>query len=158
DGDEILKYNTNPNKKDTDGGTTDDYTEISRGTNPLNPEDDVILDIKEPIVLEGVTFATGSSELTPESEKMLLKVLNTLNAYPEMNVEIRGYTDNVGKASSNQALSQRRANSVRYWLLNKGVNQDRVVAKGYGEQNPIADNNTADGRRLNRRIEFVKID
>jgi len=157
DGDEILKYNTNPSKKDTDGGTTADNIEIERGSNPLNPEDDIILDIEAPIVLDGVTFASGSSELTPESEKMLLRVLNTLNAYPTMKVEIIGYTDNVGKASNNLRLSQKRANAVRYWVLNKGVSPDRVVAKGYGEQNPIADNKTKEGKRLNRRIEFVKI-
>jgi OOP family OmpA-OmpF porin len=74
-----------------------------------------------------------------------------------MSVEIRGYTDNVGRASSNLALSERRANSVRNWLINKGVDPNRIVAKGYGEQNPIADNNSAEGRRLNRRIEFVRI-
>lgn len=157
DGDEIFKYNTNPLKADTDDGSTNDKEEVNRGTNPLNPEDDVILDISTPVVLEGVTFASGSAELTPESEKMLLRVLNTLNAYPDMKVEIRGYTDNVGKASSNQRLSQRRATAVRYWLLNKGVDPDRVVANGYGEANPIADNTTKEGRRLNRRIEFVKI-
>lgn len=157
DGDEVLKYNTNPSKKDTDNGTTPDNIEIERGSNPLNPEDDVILDVEAPIVLEGVTFASGSAELTPESEKMLLRVLNTLNAYKDMKVEIIGYTDNVGKASNNLRLSQRRANAVRYWILNKGVNPDRVVAKGYGEQNPIADNKTKEGRRLNRRIEFVKV-
>jgi len=157
DGDEVLKYNTNPTKIDTDGGTTNDKEEITRGSNPLNPEDDIILDVEAPIVLDGVTFETGRADLTPESEKMLLRVLNTLNAYPKMKVEIRGYTDNVGKASNNLALSQRRANSVRYWVLNKGVNPDRVVAKGYGEGNPIADNSTKEGRRLNRRIEFSRI-
>ncbi len=157
DGDEIFKYNTDPTKADTDGGTTDDKTEIDRGTNPLNPEDDVVLDIKAPMVLEGVTFASGSTELTPESEKMLLKVLNTLNIYNDLKVEISGYTDNVGSASSNQRLSQKRADAVRYWLINKGINPERVIAKGYGEQNPIADNKTPEGRRLNRRIEFSKI-
>ncbi len=156
DGEEIFKYNTNPTKADTDGGTTNDKEEVIRGTNPLNPEDDIILDISAPIVLEGVTFASGSAELTPEREKMLLRVLNTLNAYPDIKVEIRGYTDNVGKASSNKRLSQRRANAVRYWILNKGISPERVVANGYGEENPIADNSTKEGRRLNRRIEFVK--
>ncbi|MCB9250397.1 MAG: OmpA family protein [Ignavibacteriales bacterium] len=156
DGDEIFKYNTNPSKADTDGGEVNDKIEIDRGTNPLNPEDDIILDIASPVILEGVTFASGSAELTPESEKMLQRVLNTLNAYPNMNVEIRGYTDNVGRASSNLKLSQRRADSVRFWLINKGVNPQRIAANGYGAQNPIADNNTNEGRRLNRRIEFAK--
>ncbi len=157
DGDEILKHNTNPLKTDTDRGGTDDKKEIAQGTNPLNPEDDMILDITTPMVLEGVTFATNSAELTPESEKMLMKVLNTLNAYPEMKVEIRGYTDNVGNAASNLQLSQRRADAVRYWIIAKGISPNRVTARGYGEQDPIASNDTKEGRRLNRRIEFVKI-
>jgi len=157
DGDEVLKYNTNPAKEDTDGGTISDEIEIERGTNPLNPEDDIILDVSAPIVLEGVTFTTGSSKLSPQSELILKRVLVTLNVYPDMKVEIGGHTDNVGKASSNLSLSQKRANSVRYWLLNKGINPDRVIAKGYGEQNPIAENKTKEGKRLNRRIEFVRI-
>ena len=156
DGDEVLKYNTKPTLADTDGGSESDKTEVDRGTNPLNPSDDVILDVSSPMVLDGITFATGSSELTPESEKMLLKVLNTLKVNKELKVEIRGYTDNVGKASSNLQLSQRRANSVRYWIVSKGIAPNRVAARGYGEQAPIASNNTKVGRRLNRRIEFVK--
>ncbi|MBK8947008.1 MAG: OmpA family protein [Ignavibacteriae bacterium] len=158
DGDEIFKFNTNPSKSDTDGGTVNDKIEIDRKTNPLNPEDDVILSIETPVILEGVTFEAGSSELTPESEKMLSRVLNTLNIYPKIKVEIRGYTDNVGNALKNLKLSQQRANSVRYWLINKGVPQERVTAKGFGKENPIADNSTPEGKRLNRRIEFVKID
>ena len=157
DGEEVLQHNTNPLKKDTDGGGESDKKEIDQNTNPLNPEDDIVLDITTPIVLDGVTFATNSAELTPESEKMLMKVLNTLNAYPDIKVEIRGYTDNVGNASSNLQLSQRRANAVRYWIIAKGIAPNRVTARGYGEQDPIADNNTKEGRRLNRRIEFVKI-
>ncbi len=157
DGDEVLKYFTNPLSKDTDTGSTDDKTEIERGTNPLNPKDDVILDMTKPVILEGVTFETGKAEITPESEKILQRALNTLKAYPDMKVEIRGYTDNVGSASSNLKLSQRRADAVRNWLIRKGIEPSRVFAKGYGESNPIATNNTPEGRRLNRRIEFVKI-
>ncbi|MCP5061015.1 MAG: OmpA family protein [Ignavibacteriae bacterium] len=156
DGDEVLNYNTKPTMADTDGGSESDKTEIDRGTNPLNPSDDIILDVSSPIVLDGITFATGSAELTPESEKMLLKVLNTLNVNSDLKVEIRGYTDSQGKASSNLQLSQRRANSVRYWIVSKGITPNRVAARGYGEQDPIANNNTKVGRRLNRRIEFVK--
>ncbi len=157
DGEEIRKHSTNPLKKDTDGGTVDDKTEVDRGTNPLNPNDDVVLDVSKPIILEGVTFASGKADLTPESEKVLMKALNTLNAYPDMKVEIRGYTDSRGSAKANKKLSLRRANAVRNWLLSKGIEPSRVIAKGYGEANPIANNSTPEGRRLNRRIEFVKI-
>lgn len=158
DGDEVLKFNTNPTKQDTDGGSVNDDVEIKRGSNPLNPEDDIILDVTSPIILEGITFNTGSSTLSPESETILKRVLVTLNVYPKMKVEIRGYTDNVGKSSSNLRLSQRRADAVRIWLLNKGINENRIKATGYGEQNPIADNKTAEGRKKNRRIEFIKVD
>ena len=157
DGMEILKYFTNPLSKDTDNGSTDDKTEIERGTNPLNPKDDVILDVSKPVILEGVTFETGKAEITPESEQVLERAFNTLVAYPEMKVEIRGYTDNVGSASFNLKLSQRRADAVRNWLIKKGIEPKRIVAKGYGESNPIATNQTPEGRRLNRRIEFVRI-
>ena len=118
-----------------------------------------MLEIKSnaPIVLSGVTFATGKSDLTPESETVLEKAYNTLIAYPNMKVEIRGYTDNVGRASSNKRLSQRRANSVKDWLVSKGIDENRIKAVGLGEANPIADNKTKEGRRLNRRIEFVKV-
>ncbi len=157
DGMEVLKYFTNPLEKDSDNGSVDDKTEVDRGTNPLNPKDDVVLDMTKPVILKGVTFETGKAEITPESEKILEQALNTLIAYPDMKVEIRGYTDNVGRASSNLKLSQRRANAVRNWLIKKGIDPGRIVAKGYGEANPIADNSTPEGRRLNRRIEFVKI-
>ncbi len=157
DYDEVMKYKTNPTDKDTDKGTVDDKTEVDRGTNPLNPKDDVILDVSKPIVLEGVTFETGKAEITPESEKVLMKAYNTLLAYPDMKVEIRGYTDNVGSARANKRLSQRRADAVRNWLIAKGISPDRITAVGMGEANPIADNSTPEGRKLNRRIEFVRI-
>ncbi len=69
-------------------------------------------------------------------------------------VEISGFTDNVGKDEYNLKLSQQRAESVKNWLVDNGISPDRVVAKGYGKQNPIADNTTSEGRQMNRRTEF----
>jgi outer membrane protein OmpA-like peptidoglycan-associated protein len=63
----------------------------------------------------------------------------------------------VGSASSNQALSQRRADSVRFWLISKGVQPDRIIAKGYGEEFPRVPNNSSENKRMNRRIEFKRI-
>jgi outer membrane protein OmpA-like peptidoglycan-associated protein len=156
DYDEIVKYNTDPLKKDTDGGTIEDGVEVKRGTNPLDPSDDVVK-MSVPIVLDGITFATGSAEITSSSEQVLRKALHTLNSHPEISVEIRGYTDNTGSRATNIKLSQRRAESVRNWLVNQGVSSKRLTAKGFGPDNPIASNKTAEGRTKNRRIEFVRV-
>lgn len=156
DGEEINMYRTDPLKADTDGGTVDDFTEVNRGTNPLNPEDDVIkMDV--PIVLEGITFETGKSDITPESGVVLQGALKTMQTYPDIIVEISGHTDDVGSASSNQALSQRRADSVRFWLISNGINPDRIIAKGYGEEFPRVPNDSPEHKRMNRRIEFKRI-
>jgi outer membrane protein OmpA-like peptidoglycan-associated protein len=156
DGEEINKFRTDPLNPDTDGGTVDDLTEVNRGTDPLDPEDDVVkMDV--PIVLEGITFATGKSEITPESAAVLQGALKTLTTYKDIIVEISGHTDDVGSSSSNQKLSQKRADSVRFWLIAQGVEPDRIVAKGYGEDSPRVPNNSPDNKRMNRRIEFKRI-
>lgn len=159
DGDEVMTHKSDPMNVDTDGGSVNDGAEVARGTNPLVASDDVIIEVKEvgaPIVLDGVVFATGSARISDSSAEILEKAHNTLLAYPEMEVEIHGHTDSQGGARSNQRLSQRRADSVRAWLINKGIDPARVAAKGFGEDNPIADNSTAEGRQKNRRIEFVR--
>ena len=162
DGEEVLTYKTDPLLADTDKGTVDDGTEVKRGTNPLDLSDDIpkkkeVLEIKEikRIVLEGVTFNTGSSELLPASEEALTKALNTLEDNPEIRVEIQGYTDNKGNRDKNMKLSQARAEAVMNWLGSKGIKAERLTAKGYGPDNPIASNETLEGRSQNRRIEFV---
>ena len=156
DGEEVNMYRTDPLNPDTDGGSVDDFTEVNRGTNPLNPDDDVVkLDV--PIVLEGITFETGKWDITPESEVVLQGALQTMMTYQDIIVEISGHTDNVGSNSSNQTLSQKRADSVRFWLIQKGVAPDRIIAKGYGEEFPRVPNDTPDNKRMNRRIEFKRI-
>ncbi len=142
DGEEINKYRTDPLNVDTDGGTVDDFTEVERGTDPLDPADDVIK-IDVPIVLEGITFETGKSDITPESARVLQGAHKTLATYADIIVEISGHTDNVGSSSSNQVLSQKRADSVRFWLISNGVNPDRIIAKGYGEEYPRVANDSS---------------
>lgn len=156
DGEEVMKHKTDPLKKDTDGGSVDDLTEIMRGTNPLDPNDDVVK-IGVPIVLEGVTFETNKSSITPESSQILRSALKTLTTYPEIQVEISGHTDNVGSKKSNTKLSQRRAESVREWLIERGIDPARIVAKGYGPDVPILPNDSPENKRKNRRIEFKRI-
>jgi len=157
DGAEIKIYRTNPLNYDTDGGSVDDKTEVERKSNPNDPKDDKVKKASAPVVLEGVTFPSGKAIVSPESERALLEVLNTLKSHPNIKVELRGYTDNRGSASANLRLSQKRADAVKNWLVNKGIAANRIKAIGFGEANPIADNNTEAGRRLNRRIEFVQI-
>jgi outer membrane protein OmpA-like peptidoglycan-associated protein len=156
DAEEVIKYKTNPNSKDTDLGTIDDYTEIVRGTNPLVEEDDIIV-IGVPIVLEGITFDVNKATIRPESEATLMKALKTLQTYSDISVEIDGYTDSDGSAKSNQILSESRADAVKNWLISKGIEAGRISAAGYGEENPIADNTTKEGKAKNRRIEFKRV-
>ena len=113
--------------------------------------------IEQQFVLKGVTFESGSAALTPDSYRVLDEVVRSLMAYPEVRVEIQGYTDSVGKASLNQSLSQKRADSVKQYLVNAGIDPARMVSKGYGEDSPIADNSTPAGRAQNRRIEFKRL-
>jgi len=156
DNEEIMTHKTDPLNADTDGGSVDDGTEVKRGTDPLDPADDVVK-IGVPIVLEGITFATNKYDVTPESEKVLMGALKTLQTYPDIIVEISGHTDNVGSNSSNQKLSQNRAEAVKGWLVAKGIPADRIIAIGYGEESPRVANDTPDNKRLNRRIEFKRI-
>jgi len=163
DSQEIQLHKTDPLKVDTDNGSIDDLAEINRGTDPFNAEDDIpaeeMLTIKESehIVLEGVVFNSGSADLLLESEEILMKAYNTLKVYPEIKIEIRGYTDNTGSRAFNMKLSQKRADAIRDWLINKGIAPERLTAKGLGPDNPIAPNDTKEGRQQNRRIEFVRI-
>jgi outer membrane protein OmpA-like peptidoglycan-associated protein len=155
DSEEVIKHKTDPNKKDTDAGTVDDGTEVKRGTDPLNAEDDVVK-VGVPIILEGITFATGKADITPESENTLRKALKTLTTYTDISVEISGHTDNVGSEKSNQILSEKRANSVRDWLVREGIEPGRISAVGYGESRPTVSNDTKENMQKNRRIEFTR--
>jgi outer membrane protein OmpA-like peptidoglycan-associated protein len=155
DYEEIFENLTNPLNKDTDGGKINDLVEVVRGTDPLNPDDDIIK-MDTPIVLEGVTFASGSSRLSPESEQVLMKALKTMQTHPDIYVEISGHTDNVGSGASNKRLSEARAKSVRDWLIAKGVASERLRAAGYGDIIPRVPNDTNENKRLNRRIEFKR--
>jgi outer membrane protein OmpA-like peptidoglycan-associated protein len=162
DGEEVLKYHTDPLKRDTDGGGVDDGMEVSRGSNPLDSLDDFPkpkvekLEVGKSMVLEGIVFETGKATIAPQSEERLQQALAALKENPEVMVEVRGYTDNVGAATANRKLSLRRAEAVRAWLAEKGIPVDRIGVKGFGPANPIGDNATAEGRAMNRRIEFFR--
>ncbi|HDL18437.1 MAG TPA: OmpA family protein, partial [Bacteroidetes bacterium] len=109
------------------------------------------------LIFPGVTFLTGSAKLTAQAKLTLDNVYQMLYDHSEVVIEIRGYTDNTGSAAINQKLSAKRAQSVKEYLTNKGISANKIVAYGYGEENPLADNSTKEGRAKNRRIEFVRI-
>ena len=155
DGEEVLTYKTNPLDPDTDKGSVNDGTEVKENKNPLDPKDDV-MELKKgvKISLEGILFETGKAVIVPASTEILEKAYTALAANPDVNVIIIGHTDNVGSASSNQVLSLKRAEAVKSWLVNKGLNASRIQAVGKGATEPRATNNTPEGRTLNRRIEF----
>jgi len=117
---------------------------------------DIQFEAPKSFVLDNCTFETGKAELKPESYTVLDELVEYLKRKDDEKIEVGGHTDNVGKADANMVLSQNRANTVRAYLLMKGVAPERVTAKGYGMSQPIAENDTAEGRSLNRRTE-VKI-
>lgn len=101
-----------------------------------------------------LTFTSGSHEIKPEFHSVLNSVAFVLNEFEKTRINIAGHTDSIGKATYNQALSEKRAKSVATFLAQKGVRQERVMVKGYGESQPIASNKSKDGRAQNRRVEL----
>ncbi|MCA2977287.1 MAG: OmpA family protein [Myxococcaceae bacterium] len=106
--------------------------------------------------LYGVLFDTGKDTLKPESEALLGEILSLLTTNAALKLSVEGHTDNVGHPKANQALSQKRADRVRAWLVGKGVDGKRLATKGWGDARPVADNRTDEGKAKNRRVELVK--
>ncbi len=117
----------------------------------------VPIEIGEKIRLNNIFFETGKWDLLPESYNELDELVKILNDNPNMVIEINGHTDNVGNDESNLMLSQKRAASVVSYLLGKGIASSRLDSAGFGETQPVAPNETDEGRALNRRVEFVII-
>lgn len=106
------------------------------------------------IVLHNIYFEFDKNTLLQQSYKELLNLIELLREYPKMKIEIQGHTDNQGSASYNQRLSEQRAKAVVDYLISHGIEAKRLGYKGYGKENPIADNSTEEGRATNRRVAF----
>jgi outer membrane protein OmpA-like peptidoglycan-associated protein len=178
---EVDGNETDPRLADTDrGGVPDGWERANPPHDPRNPADDdsdhdavtddrdqcadtprgVEVDprgcaiLRERLVLDGITFAFGSAEILPESEETLRRGLALLRDNPDARIEIGGHTDNIGREQTNRQLSLARANSVRNWLVEHGIDPARLTTRGYASSQPVATNDTEEGRAQNRRIEF----
>jgi outer membrane protein OmpA-like peptidoglycan-associated protein len=107
------------------------------------------------VSMSDVLFDTGRFSLKPGAREKLAKVAGILLAYPGLNIEVGGYTDNVGGDAMNQTLSENRAGSVRDYLVQEGVLTNSVSAKGFGNSLPVASNDNSAGRQQNRRVELL---
>ena len=99
-------------------------------------------------------FDFDKSNVKPEAGAILDRLATFMNENKASRVNLSGYTDNVGTEAYNQALSERRVNSVRDYVVKKGIENSRISGQGFGESKPIADNKTAEGRAKNRRVEI----
>ena len=147
-------------KKDSDGdGVMDDMDKCAKTPKGTSVDKKGCpLKTKSRGALEGVAFKLNSADLTQDAEKVLEDVAADLKKFPSVNVEIQGHSDTMGDDSYNLYLSEKRAQTVRSFLINKGVKAERLTAKGYGETAPVADNSTLEGRRKNRRVELKWLD
>ncbi len=118
----------------------------------------VIPESKKSLVLEGVNFDTNSAHLQSSSTAVLDRVAEGMKDHPDVRLEVQGHTDSQGNDAYNMKLSRDRAKAVKDYLVGKGVPAKQLEAKGYGETKPIADNKTAGGRAVNRRVELKRLD
>ncbi len=108
------------------------------------------------VAIYGIHFATAKADIQPDSESVLNQILTLLQQDATLKLRIEGYTDNLGNAAANQALSEKRAQAVMAWLIAHKADASRLTAKGFGQNSPVADNSTEDGRAKNRRVELAK--
>ena len=139
---------------DDDGDGVENDDDDCPGTQKGLKVDDDGCVVAQKTSIAGVTFQPNSAKLTAEGRATLDGVAATLKSQEDLKVEIAGHTDSVGSEAYNTLLSQQRSDAVRTYLTGKGIDGERMTAVGYGEAEPVASNDTEDGRRNNRRVEF----
>ncbi len=139
---------------DSDHDGVADASDVCPNTPATMKVDAVGCAVSQTVVLTDVRFKLDSAELTDDANGTLDNVAKALESQKNLAVEIGGYADNMGSAEYNKELSQKRAETVRSYLIAKGVDGSRLTATGYGEKKPVVSNDTEAGREMNRRVEF----
>ena len=111
---------------------------------------------KEGFVALDIHFATGKAEILPESRPIIVEIVSLLRKRLNMRIGVGGHTDNTGSPAANKTLSNARAKAVAEAITAAGINPNRLEPGGYGQERPVADNRTEEGRAKNRRVELVK--
>ncbi len=120
--------------------------------------DDMLATInKEGKIALYINFETSKSEINPESQGITEQVAKMMELDQTLKINVEGHTDNAGNPKTNQKLSESRASAVMQGIIAKGINKNRLSAKGWGAAKPLADNNTEDAKARNRRVEIVKM-
>ena len=141
-------------ERDDDGDSVVNHLDECPNTRANAPVDTRGCEIGSTVELRGVNFASSSDRLLTGAEQVLDDAIDWLKKNPHLVVEVAGHTDSDGAAAANLGLSERRAYTVRDYLINGGVSESSLTARGYGESEPIADNSTTEGKAENRRVEL----
>lgn len=154
----VARYQGCPIPDTDKDGVNDEEDKCPKDAGPASnsgcPVIDVVIVEKINKAANNIFFATGSAKLLPRSFISLKDVAQVMKDNPSYKMDVDGHTDNTGSDELNQRLSESRANSVKQYIMENGIDESRIVATGYGEERPIADNNTAAGRAKNRRVEM----
>ena len=139
---------------DVNSAVNTSVSDAEKALASINPDQVKPLDIATALNLQIINFATGSNDIPDVNKSVLDQAAALMNRVPNVQLTVKGYTDNTGDANANKELSRKRAQSVVDYLLSKGVDPSKLTAVGLGQENPIADNNTEEGKFKNRRIAF----
>lgn len=134
-----------------------DLTKVKKGSKIAKNFYVTPIEVGQTVNIDFIYFETGKSKLKPTSFRSLNALVEFLNEYQNVTVEISGHTDNTGSQVMNQKISEQRAKAVADYVISQGINKDRIVSKGYSSKKPKASNATAKGRAENRRVEFTII-